>query len=445
MPRRNSERILVKDGFLITCDDRSSFFEKGSIVVESDRILEVNKSEKIRTRRSSVDYAIDAKNHVIMPGLVSLHFHSDNLSRGVGEHMGLEEWLDKIYYPMLAAMEPRHAKVAASLAYIEAVKSGTTCVNDMYRHLPACAEAAEETGIRATLSSEAADLIEGQETLKDNENAFREKNGTANGRVRVWFGAEWIPVCSPDFLAKMRELANRYKTGIHIHLNESRAEVELCKEKYGLPPIEHVNKLGVLGPDAVAAHCVWVSDKEMDVLKETGTHVSNNPVSNMKLGNGIARAPEMMERGINVGLGPDDAPCNNTVDMFEVMKFASLAQKARLLDASKMPSELIIKMATRNGARALGIEDETGSLEPGKKADVITINLGTPRLNPIILGKYCNVFAHMVYAAHGEDVDNVVIDGEVIMRHRKMQTIDEATVIRKANKASEELIQKAIA
>jgi 5-methylthioadenosine/S-adenosylhomocysteine deaminase len=436
----SNERLLVKNGFVITCDDNDSVFENGFVGVQEKKIIEVGPTNRMKSRSSSYDVVIDAKNHVVMPGLVSLHFHSDNLTRGIGEHMGLSEWLDTIYYPTLAALKPRHVKAAASLAYLEAIKSGTTCVNDMYRHVIACSEAAEQSGIRAVISGEGADLVEGQETLKDNEAAFLARNDAANGRIRVWFGVEWIPVCSPEFLRSARALAEKHKTGIHIHLNESSEEVKICKKKYGVPPIKHAQKLGVLGPDVVAAHCVWLDDQEIGILRKTGTHVSHNPVSNMKLGNGFARVPEMIDQGINVGLGPDDAPCNNTVDMFEVMKFASLAHKARLLDASKMPSEQILLMATRNGARALGLDKTIGSIERGKKADLITLNLRTPRLTPVILGRFCNIFANLVYAAHGEDVDNSIIDGRLVMRDRKVTTLDEERVISEAGKCSRELM-----
>jgi 5-methylthioadenosine/S-adenosylhomocysteine deaminase len=443
--KKSTGKTLLRNGFVITCDEKFRYYERGFVSIHGDQIVRVGSSEDT-PRSSSFDEVIDSKNHVIMPGLVSLHFHSDNLSRGVGEHMGLEEWLDRIYYPMLAAMEPRHSRAASTLAYCEAIKSGTTCVNDMYRHIISCAESAEKIGIRATISSEAADLIPGQETLEDNEAGFVAKNNTANGRIKIWFGVEWIPVCSKEFLRKSRELATKYNTGIHIHLNESSAEVKLCKEKNGgLAPTEYVHSLGLLGPDVVAAHCVWLNDREISLIKENGSSVSYNPVSNMKLGNGIARISEMQEAGINVGLGPDDAPCNNTVDMFEVMKFASLAQKARLLDASQLPSEHVIRMATMNGARALGLEKEIGSLEPGKKADIITVNLETPRLTPVILGKFTNVFAHLVYSAHGEDVDNVMIDGNLIMKDRKVRTADERSIIRSANKASSDLLARTIA
>lgn len=436
-----AEVTLFKHAIVITMDPNRSIIEDGAVVVKDDKIVAVGQTDSIAGKHR-VDYEIDSRNKVILPGLVSLHFHSDNFSRGVGEHMGLEEWLDKIYYPMLKAMTPDDAYTAASLAYAEAIKSGSTTVNDMYRHVPACADAAEKIGIRAVLSSEAADMIEGQETLADNEKAVIEKNGAANGRIRVWFGAEWVPVCSPEFFRKTRELATKYKVGIHVHLSESLGEVELTKKQWGQRPVEHVYDLGLLGPDVVAAHCVWLSDREIGILAKTKTHVAHCPVSNAKLGNGVARIPDLLNAGCNVGLGPDDAPCNNNVDMFEVMKYASLFQKATKLDASLMPASRILEMATINGAKALGLDSEIGSIEVGKKADLISIDLNTPRLTPVHSGKYSNIIQHIVYAAHGDDVETVMIDGKIVLKEKKLRTLDESEIVKRATESARQLISK---
>ena len=432
---------IFKHAIVVTMDTKRSILEDGAVVVEADRILAVGSTDSI-TKKYKSDREIDAKKKVILPGLVSLHFHSDNFSRGVGEHMGLEEWLDKLYYPMLQAMTPDDAYAAAMLAYAEALKSGSTTVNDMYRHIPACADAAEKIGIRAVLSSEAADLIEGQETLADNEKAVVAKNNAANGRIKVWFGAEWVPVCSPEFFEKTRELANKYKVGIHVHLNESIGEVELCKKKFGQRPVEHVYNLGLLGRDVVAAHCVWLSDKEIKIFAQTQTQIAHCPVSNAKLGNGVARTLDMMAAGLNIGLGPDDAPCNNSVDMFEVMKYASLLQKATRLDASVMPSAQVLEMATINGAKALGMEHELGSIEPGKKADLIAVGLNTPRLTPVHFGEYSNILQHLVYAAHGDDVDTVMIDGRIVMEKKRLLTVNEGEIVERATDRARQLIAR---
>jgi 5-methylthioadenosine/S-adenosylhomocysteine deaminase len=435
------EKTIFEHATIVTMDSERRILEDGAVVVEDKRILQVGDNEVIK-KEHKADHIIDSRRKVLLPGLVSLHFHSDNFSRGVGEHMGLEEWLETIYYPMLQAMTPDDSYWAAMLAYAEAVRGGTTCVNDMYRHLGSCARAAEAIGLRAVLSSEAADLIEGQETLKDNENAFRDIDGKADGRLSVWFGVEWIPVCSKEFLAKTRELADRYHTGIHIHLNESKTEVELSSKKYGLRPVELAYDQGILGSDCVAAHCVWLSDREIELLRDTKTHVAHCPVSNAKLGNGVARTYEMIKSGINVGLGPDDAPCNNNVDMFETMKYASLFQKATLRDASVLPAAKVLDMATLNGARALGLKNQIGRIEPGMKADLIVVDMNTPRLTPVHFGDNMNVIQHIVYAAHGDDVDTVMIDGRIVMKEKKLVTVDEQEVIDKATQASRRVIEE---
>ncbi len=433
-------RILIHSGIVATIDPQKRIFENGAVAIDDGRIVEVGETDDLKGRFVG-EKEIDASHMVVMPGLVNLHFHTDNFSRGVGEDLGLEGWIYNIYYPMLAAMTPDDAYKSGLLAYTEVIKGGTTCVNDMYLKLPSLADAAEKTGIRAVLSSEGADLIEGQESLEDNEKALLEKNNSAGGRITVVFGVEWIPVCSPDYIRACRRLADKHGVGIHVHLNESKDEVQVCKEKYGKPPTEFVHELGLLGPDVVAAHCVWLNDREIEIMKETGTHISHNPVSNAKLGNGVARVMDYLRAGINVGLGTDDAPCNNNNDMFEVMKYASLFQKAVHTDASLLQSEQVLEMATICGARALGMEDQIGSLEPGKKADLILVNLRAPALTPVFLGENFNVFAHLVFAAHGDNVDTVIIDGQLVMEGRKMLTVDEEEVIEEATRAAHRVIQ----
>ncbi len=211
----------------------------GYLVIQDEKILEVGSGSPGSTHR--IDRRIDANNKAVLPGLVDSHYHSIALHRGGIDSLlaeGMAKAFDEFYYPMLERMTPEDVYNEASLAYLECIKAGITTVNDMYRHITACADAAEKLGIRAILSSEAADLFPGQESLSDNENAFRAKNGAANGRVKVWFGAEWIPVCSPEFYSKARELTTKYKTGLHIHLAESLSEVEGCKKKYGKRPGE---------------------------------------------------------------------------------------------------------------------------------------------------------------------------------------------------------------
>jgi 5-methylthioadenosine/S-adenosylhomocysteine deaminase len=235
------------------------------------------------------------------------------------------------------------------------------------------------------------------------------------------------------FLRDARSLADELGTGVHIHLGESMSEVEDSLERFGMRPAHVYDQAGLLGPDVVAAHSVCLDDSEIRLLAETGAHVSHNPSSNAKLGNGIARVPEMLRSGINVGLGHDACECNNSADMFEVMKFASLVHRAKWSDASLMPAETVLRMATNSGARALG--HETGRLQPGSKADVILIDTDNAMFTPLITDSSAHVQSHLVFAANGSVVDTSIIDGRIVMRGRRLVFVDEKQIVREANAA----------
>src|SRR6478609_1671946 len=277
---------------------------------------------------------------------------------------------------MIRALDPESAYWAALASYGESIRCGVTTVNDMYRQLEALGDAAERIGIRAVLSNDVATDEHDLDTLADNEAAFRAKHGAAGGRIEVYIGIEWLPLASEELLRDARTLADELGTGIHIHLNESLTEVENSKQRFGRRPTEVAYDAGILGRNCIAAHCVWLSDAEIALIRETGTQISHNPSSNAKLGNGIARLPEILNAGINVGIGHDAAECNNSLDMFEVMKFASLMHRASRVDASLQQAPDVVRMATRNGADALG--HETGRLAAGRKADVILIDTHNP-------------------------------------------------------------------
>jgi 5-methylthioadenosine/S-adenosylhomocysteine deaminase len=436
------EKILIKNGIILTMDPSQRIIENGAIAIEDNKIVAVGETEDVEKILHDPE-VIDARHQAVLPGLINLHYHAHILIRGLISNeaptASLDELLYKFFYPLAKKMSPEEIYAEACLAYVESIKTGTTCVNDIYWRIIQLADAAKDTGIRAVISSEALDLAE-SETIEDNERGFLARHNSADGRVKIWFGIEWLPVCSTEMVMKARELANKYKTGIHVHLNESLWEVEQCKAKFGKRPIEQAYDDGILGEDCVAAHCVWVSDKEMKILSQTKTSVSHNPISNMWFANGFARAPEMISSGINVGLGTDN-PTNNA-DMFEVMKMASLVHKGVKLDISQMPCGQVLKMATNNGAAALGMGKEIGSIEVGKKADLILVNLRSTRFEPVLLGKMSNLVSNIVYAAHGDDVDTVLIDGKIVMRHRKMLTMDEEKVIENAKDALQSVKDK---
>ena len=320
----------------------------------------------------------------MLPGLVDLHYHTA-LGKGWSDHLPLWEYLDTCWYPIIRALDDDAAYWAALASYTESIRCGVTTVNDMYRRLDALAAAAEDVGIRAVLSNDIADAEHDLDTLEDNQQAYHANHGKADGRIEVYIGIEWLPLASEGLLRDARAMADDLGTGIHIHLNESLTEVENSKQRFGRRPTEVAYDCGILGRNTVAAHCVWLSDTEIALMRETGTQISHNPSSNAKLGNGVARVPEMLNAGLNVGLGHDAAECNNSRDLFEVMKFASLIHRATRVDASLQQAPDVVRMATRNGSAALG--HQTGQLTAGHKADVILVDLQSQMFTPADAGQ----------------------------------------------------------
>ncbi len=277
------------------------------------------------------------------------------------------------------------------------------------------------------------------DTLQDNVDAFHRDHGRANDRIRVRIGIEWIPLASPELLRDARQAANELGIGVHVHLNESMTEVENSLRRFHKRPTELAYEAGLLGPDVVAAHCVHLSDEEIRLIAETGTHISHNPSSNAKLGNGIARIPEVLAAGINVGIGHDAVECNNSGDLFEVMKYASLVHRAARQDASLMPAELVLRMATNNGAKALGTE--AGVISVGAKADVILVNIDSVEFTPLLKDNPAHLISHLVFAANGSSVDTTIVDGKILMRGREILTVDEHRVVREANAAFRRVVE----
>jgi 5-methylthioadenosine/S-adenosylhomocysteine deaminase len=432
------ERILIKNGIVVTMDDAGTIYDDGAVVLEQDKIVAVGKTGDIE-KQFKGDVIIDARKKAVMPGLVDLHYHS-SLGRGMYDNYPLFEFLDQFWYPKIRSMTPEDAYWGALCGYSEAIKSGTTTVNDQWRQMEMCADAARKIGIRAVLSNDVGDDEAKIDTIQDNEKLFEAKNGLADNRIRVFFGVEWVPIASEEIMLKTRECANKYKTGIHIHLNESQSEVEMSLKRHGKRPTVLAYDTGVLGADCVAAHCVWLSDEEIQLMAKTNTNISHNPSSNAKLGNGIARVPEYLKAGINVGLGHDSATCNNSLDIFETMKWAALIHRASRTDASLMPTDTVLRMATINAGKAL--HQNTGILRPGMKADIILINLSSQHFVPLITGKDSNLKAHLVYSAHGEDVHTTIIDGKIVMQNRMLTNVDEKEVIEKANHAFLNVLKK---
>ncbi|ROW07851.1 hypothetical protein VMCG_03500 [Cytospora schulzeri] len=425
-------RIIITNATILTLDARDTFLYPGVLEIRDDRIHDIREG----ATAGEDDYdgeteVIDGTDKLIMPGLVDLHFHT-SIAKGYGDDAPLWEYLDQIWYPSIRTLTPSTARLAALYSYTTALKSGTTTVNDMYRHLDALASAAEQVGIRAVLSNDIALPEHHLDSVADNVAAFRANHGRASGRVSVWMGLEWLPLADEALLADVGRAMRELDTGLHIHLCESRTEVDNSRDRFGgLGPVEVAHRAGLLGPRTVAAHCVHLSDGEIALLAGTGTSVSVNSGSNAKLGNGVARVQDLVAAGVNLGMGVDACECHNSVDMFEEMKITSYVQRALHQDPALGQPGQMLRMATVNGARALGID--AGTIEVGRKADVIVIDLKkdmmfTPLLKSPLKERRRQLESHLVFGCNGTGVETVIVDGRIVVRDRKVLGIDEEAI-----------------
>ena len=437
-----SEVMLITGGTILTVNEQDEIIRDGAILVKDGRIADIGPSEQLLSKYVGVQ-VLDASGQVIMPGLVNLHLHS-GLIRGTAEDLPVFEWLSRYVDPKHRTLQQEEAYAAARLCYAEGIKSGTTSVLDMYRFVHRCADAAEEMGIRATFAPYVADRpgYDYFETLESNRRLIEDRNGSAEGRINVWIGLEHLAYCTEEAYREAAKMAEKYNTGIHTHGEESLEMSKKVYEKYGRWPIELFYDRGILGPRTVLAHCVWMQESELKLMEKTGSSVAHCPVSNLKLASGIAPIIEMHQLGITVGIGTDGVKENNNLDMLEEMKFVPLLQKVKHYDATLLKAEKVIRMATIDGARALGLEREIGSIEIGKKADIITVDFRKLHMTPVLTDSYANITSNLVYSAQGSDVQNVLIDGKIIMKNRELLTIDEEKARLAGQQAAESLLAR---
>jgi len=412
---------------------RQPIIENGFISIKNKQITAIGKNTR-ESRFLRADETISAGGKIALPGLVNCHTHvAMTLFRGAAEDKPLDDWLRKTLWPLEAKLEPSDVYEGALLGCLEMIKSGTTCFADMYFHEDKVAQAVKDAGLRAVLAEgiiEAGNARRGEQMLRNSIRMAETLKGYADGRVSFRLGPHAVYSCSPDLLKRVKEAATELKVGIHMHLAES------LMTRRGQGEVELLDRIGFMDDiDLLAAHCIHLSAREMQVLKEKGVKVAYNPVANMKLGMGVPKINQLIRLGITVGVGTDGPASNNTLDMFETMKIASLFQKASYLDPEVLPAETVLRMATIDGARALGLDKEIGSLEAGKRADIILLDLNKPHLTP------CHdIYANIVYAANGSDVDTVVLDGKIVMREREVRTVKEENVKEKARHTASRLV-----
>lgn len=438
-------------------DPQRRIISEGAIAFEDDHIVAVGKSAEVRAQFPD-HTRVDVGGKVILPGLVDCHVHlAQALIRGCADDLSLVRWLTERVWVLQGNYTPEDGRASAALCILEMLKSGTTTFLEVMiagRYgFDGIAEVVRDSGIRGVLSKIVMDLpayaearnimypgmIEEREaTIREALDMHAKWDGQANGRIRVWFGPRTPGGCTPDLYREVSRLARERGMGITMHLAEVREDVEYIQKEFGMRPVDFAAEVGLLGPDVVLAHAVWLTDGEIEKLARTGTHVCHNPSSNLKLASGFARVPEMLNAGVNVALGCDGGPSNNTYDLIREMRLASYIHKARTLDPTAMPAEKVLEMATINGAKALGMADQIGSLEVGKKADLVVLDLHKAHIVPSP-----DPVSAIVCAACGADVDTVVIDGRVVVQDREVLTMDEERILDEARDRARKVYQRA--
>jgi 5-methylthioadenosine/S-adenosylhomocysteine deaminase len=436
------DRVLIRGGIVLPMDGARTVLDPGSVLVDGDEIVAVGPRDLLDAAADNAS-VVDVSGRAIIPGLHNCHLHS-GLLRGTAESKSLWDWLATYVDPAHRALTPEIAEAASLLCYAESLRFGTTSVMDMWRFMEGSARAAEHVGIRATLVPYVADEppYDYFESPASNRRLLEMDFSSTKGRVRAWVGLEHLLYCTPEAYALARSLMTEFGAGLHTHSSETPWEVEESIRRYGRRPIEELHARGVLGPKTVIAHCVWLDDHEISLLAETRTSVAHCPCSNMKLASGAAPVGALRVAGVKVGLGSDGEKENNNLDLVEEMKFASLLQKVTSLDPTSGDPWDILQMATLDGARVLGLDQLSGSLEPGKRADIVTINLRTLHTTPVMHGADFNVVAHIVFSACGHDVDRVWVDGRLLVSAGQVLSVDEVAVREAAQHAAEQLFER---
>lgn len=429
--------LLIANGFILTLDPKGTVYQRGAVAVDKGRIVALGPDGVQPARR-----VVDARGGVVMPGFVNAHAH-ETLTRGLNEDLPLAEWLEQICFPIDKAYTPAIMRASALMNQLEMIRGGITTFVDIYRHPAVAAEVALTSGVRAVLTAQIIESTPGAgETLESNQ-AFVDEWAGRCPRILVGYGPHAPYTCSGSLYVEVTRRAREAGLRVHTHLSETAFEVQQFLQREGCTPPRWLDRLGVLGPWLWVAHGVCLDDEDIDLLAEREVAVVYNPTSNMKLASGVAPIPKMLERGVTVALGTDSNLSNNNLDMFEEMRVGATLQKLATGNPMVLPCETMLRMATIWGARALGLEEEIGSLEVGKQADIIIVSLDAPHLWPALTGEVCNVTEHLVYSANAADVQTTIVAGEILMENHRVLTLDEEKVRAAADAAVRELLERA--
>ena len=418
--------LIIKGKYILSMDEKLTVIENGFVAVSKNKILALGGDNEIKNYKTQE--VIDAGNSIIMPGLINTHTHAAmTYFRGLADDLPLDIWLNQHVWPAEAKyVNENFVKQAGELACLEMIKAGVTYYNDMYFLGEAMAEPAIKAGLRTAVGITGIDFKDPDLALK--EAARLSKKYADNEFIKIVLAPHAIYTCSKENLLKIKKVAEDENLRIHIHVSETKKEVEDSIKNNGKSPVEYLEELGLLSGNLIAAHSVWLSDNDLEIYKKRDVKVSHCPISNMKLASGVAPLKKMLDMKIIVGLGTDGAASNNTLDLFSDMRACTLMHKVNNYDPTAISAKEVVKIATINGAKVMGAEKEIGSLEVDKKADIITINLNQPHLTPIF-----DPYSHLAYCVNSNDVENVIVNGKIIMRDRNVKTLDEEKILKQAS------------
>lgn len=416
-----STRLLLTGLTVITMNESREVIENGSIGVEDGKIQFVcEAAAQPRDWQADATYALDGR--IAVPGFINTHTHAAmTLLRGYADDMALMEWLSKKIWPFEARLTPDDVYYGTLLACAEMIRSGTTTFADMYMHMDSVAEAVKASGLRALLSRGLIGTSPGAETaLSDAVRFCKQWHGEAGGRIMTCLSPHAPYTCPPPFLSKVAAEAKNLGLMIHTHLSETLDEIKQIRQAYGQSPVEYMLERGVFDCPTLAAHCVHLDGNDINILRDRGVAVAHNPGSNMKLASGVAKVVEMRSKGIVVGLGTDGASSNNNLDVLEEARLCSLLQKVTLNDPTAITAEDALAMSTIEGAKALRIHDQVGSLEVGKQADIVVFKTDTPNMVPTF-----NPISNLIYSANPGNVEYVFVAGRLLLDKGMITAFDE--------------------
>ncbi len=424
--------IVIKDAYVILPEGEENRAGKHTIYIEGKNISSIDEEP----RGFSADTVIDGRDRLVIPGLINSHTHTYmSVMRNCADDLSFTDWLFNTIDPIEGRMENEDAYWGSLLSQIEMIKSGTTTFNDQQMHIHMTTKAVAESGMRAVIGRGlvGSDADRNDRRLKE---AFEEMEDAAlTDRLSFRLNPHAPYSCQGDYLKMVAEIAKEKGLGIHIHLAEGQTESDNMLKDHNCTPTEYLRDAGIFDVPVIAAHCIRVSDSDIAILKEKGVNVVTNPISNAKLGNGVAPVPKLMAAGVNVCLGTDGAASNNAQNMIREMSVEALIHKAVKGDPQCVGANDVFKMATINGAKALGLDGITGIIEKGKRADLAILRLDVPSMFP-----NNNPIAALCYSANGSETDTVIIDGKIVMEHGEMKTIDEERVYHEIGRICDRII-----